>query len=217
MKIRILSRLFLPILAAVLLVGLFAFGASAVTEDGRIVASFSGNRGETVVAEILTEEERRDYRLPEDRRNLAKGRIWLATLLQMTLPGVPCIYYGDEAGPEGYADPYNRGTFPWGKEDKDLETIYRNAIALRRLDPVFTDGAFTPFALGADVFGFYRDTPQTHAAVLVNRSLSDSRQADLPAKGGQADEIVNGFAVTVENGRASIALPPMSAAVIFFR
>ncbi|MBQ7059513.1 MAG: hypothetical protein IJM83_09490, partial [Firmicutes bacterium] len=78
-------------------------------------------------------------------------------------------------------------------------------------------GTFTPFALGADVFGFYRDTPQTHAAVLVNRSLSETRQADFPAKSGQADEIVNGFAVTVENGQAGITLPPMSAAVIFFR
>ena len=87
--------------------------------------------GEAPDPASLTEEEKRDYRLPDDKRGLAKGRIWLATLLQMTLPGVPCIYYGDEAGLEGYADPYNRGTFPWGKEDKDLETIYRIAIGLR--------------------------------------------------------------------------------------
>ncbi|MBR3748889.1 MAG: glycoside hydrolase family 13 protein [Firmicutes bacterium] len=187
-----------------------------------LVGSHDRPRVMTVLGEApdknsLSEEEKRDYRLSPQQRDLAKKRIRLMTLLQMTLPGVPCIYYGDEAGLEGYADPYNRGTYPWGKEDEELKKIYRDAIGVRKTDPVFTDGTFTPFALGADVFGFYRDTPQTHAAVLVNRSLSETRQADLPAKGGQADEIVNGFAVTVENGRASIALPPMSAAVIFFR
>lgn len=40
----------------------------------------------------------------------------LGTLMTMTLPGMPCLYYGDEAGLVGYADPFNRGTYPWGRE-----------------------------------------------------------------------------------------------------
>lgn len=37
----------------------------------------------------------------------------MVSLLQMTFPGVPCIYYGDEAGCQGFEDPFNRGTYPW--------------------------------------------------------------------------------------------------------
>ena len=43
-----------------------------------------------------------------------------AMVLQFFLPGIPCIYYGDEAGQEGYKDPFNRRTYPWGNEDKNL-------------------------------------------------------------------------------------------------
>ena len=174
--------------------------------------------GEAPAPETLTEEERRDFRLPEDRRNLAKGRIWLATLLQMTLPGVPCIYYGDDAGLEGYADPYNRGTFPWGEEDRDLETIYRNAIALRRLDPVFIDGDFTPFACGEEVFGFLRENGDSRCAVLVNRSLRKSQTVTLPALGTTAADLVGGRPVTIrDDGTAELTLWPMGSAVVFFR
>ena len=165
---------------------------------------------------ILSEDERRDYRLNPGQRSLAKSRIWLMTLLQMTMPGVPCIYYGDEAGMEGYSDPYNRAGYPWGEEDEDLKTIYRNAIGLRKLDPVFTDGAFAPFAQNGDVFGFYRDTDKSHAAVLVNRSLSQAHDVTLPAKGERAVEIIGGRSVTVENGQSNLTLPPMGSAVIIF-
>ena len=174
--------------------------------------------GEAPDPAALTEEERRDYRLPDDKRGLAKGRVWLMTLLQMTLPGVPCVYYGDDAGLEGFADPYNRGTFPWGREDKDLETIYRNAISLRKLSPVFTDGTFTPLSWGAEVFGFLRDDGKDRCAVAVNRSLSQSCTVILPADGREGVDLVGGRAVTLrEDGTAELTLWPMGSAVVFFR
>ena len=51
--------------------------------------------------------------LSDKQRAVGLRRLQLATLLQFALPGVPCIYYGDEAGLEGYRDPFNRGTYPW--------------------------------------------------------------------------------------------------------
>ncbi|MGM9521814.1 MAG: 4-alpha-glucanotransferase [Oscillospiraceae bacterium] len=167
-------------------------------------------------AETLTEEERKSFRLSDGARGLAKGRIWLMTLIQMTMPGVPCIYYGDEAGLEGYADPYNRGAFPWGREDTDLTGIYRNAVSLRRLYPVFISGDFEPFYDGENVFGFFRDSEDGHAAVLVNRSISESRTVTIPARGGSAAELVGGIPVTIEDGKASLTLGPMGSAVILF-
>ena len=51
--------------------------------------------------------------------------------MQYTLPGTPCVFYGDEAGVQGFEDPLNRGTFPWGREDDDLLGHYRALGTLR--------------------------------------------------------------------------------------
>jgi len=172
--------------------------------------------GDAPPADCLTEEEKRDYRLSAEKRALAKGRAWLAALLQMTLPGVPCIYYGDEAGLEGYADPYNRAPYPWGKEDPDLLAIYRNAIALRRLTPLFTDGDLFPFSCGEEVFGFLRESGGDRCAVVVNRSIWESHDASVPTGGARVSEIVSGLEVTVCGGAAQFTLPPLGSAVLLF-
>ena len=123
----------------------------------------------------LSDAERAAFRLNEGQRSLAKGRLWLATLVQMTMPGVPCIYYGDEAGLEGYADPYNRGTYPWGHEDADCATIYHNAINLRKSLPLFVDGGFRAFACGKDVFGFVRTAAPGQDAASARRARGRRR------------------------------------------
>jgi len=64
-----------------------------------------------------------------------KRRLQLATLLQYTLPGVPSIYYGDEAGLSGERDPFNRRCYPWGEEDKMLQTFFMSLGALRQSFP----------------------------------------------------------------------------------
>ena len=55
----------------------------------------------------------------------------VASTLQYVLPGVPCLYYGEEACAYGYEDPLNRGTYPWGREDLDLVKHYQTLGALR--------------------------------------------------------------------------------------
>lgn len=56
----------------------------------------------------------------------------IASVLQFTLPGIPMIYYGDEAGLEGYGDPFCRRTFPWGRENKELLEHYRWLGSVKR-------------------------------------------------------------------------------------
>ena len=48
----------------------------------------------------------------------------------------PSLYYGDEAGLVGYADPFNRGTYPWGHEDQDLLAFFQEIGVLRKNSPV---------------------------------------------------------------------------------
>lgn len=77
-------------------------------------------------------EERRVFRLSDEYYAFAKLRLKAAAVLQYTLPGVPCVYYGDEAGMQGFEDPLNRGTYPWGREDDDLIAHYRALGRLRK-------------------------------------------------------------------------------------
>jgi glycosidase len=64
----------------------------------------------------------------------------LAYMINATIPGIPSIYYGDEAGMEGYNDPFNRRPFPWGRENKELLSFYREMGALRTRETVYKDG-----------------------------------------------------------------------------
>ena len=169
--------------------------------------------------DTLSESERASYRLDPGQRNLAKSRLWAITLLQMTLPGVPCIYYGDERGMEGFRDPYNRAAYPWDGGDKDCFDIYRNAIAVRKTLDVLVDGRFNPFAVGDDVFGFWRRsrTKSDCACVLVNASLNNSHTVRVPIESGmEVSDIVSGRDPKVSQGQAEVFLWPLGTAVLHF-
>lgn len=71
----------------------------------------------------------------------AAAKVKLLAVLQYALPGVPCIYYGDEAGLQGGADPENRNAFPWGAENPDLQYHYRQLGLLYDEHPVLAAGA----------------------------------------------------------------------------
>ena len=88
-----------------------------------------------------TQDERAHRRMTPVQRKTALMRLRMAAFLQFTLPGMPCIYYVDEAGMEGFEDPFNRRTFPWGAEDKALTAWYaalgqarKSLLPLRRGD-----------------------------------------------------------------------------------
>jgi len=72
-----------------------------------------------------------DNYLSPDQRALGLTRMKQAALLQFSLPGIPCIYYGDEVGMEGYGDPYCRGTYPWEGGDRELLAFYKQLAAVR--------------------------------------------------------------------------------------
>lgn len=73
-----------------------------------------------------------DAKLTNAQRELALSRLMTAAVLQFTLPGVPCIYYGDEAGLEGFGDPACRKTYPWGHENTMLIGLHKKLGKIRR-------------------------------------------------------------------------------------
>jgi len=95
-----------------------------------------------------------------------------AMVLQFFLPGIPCIYYGDEAGAEGYKDPFNRKTYPWGYENKELLGFTRELAATRKSCQAFTSGELEFIEVTADYCVFLRKDYNTKeaAAVFLNKS-----------------------------------------------
>ncbi|MBW9211991.1 MULTISPECIES: glycoside hydrolase family 13 protein [Terrabacteria group] len=164
----------------------------------------------------LSETEKGHYRLSYEQRQVAKSRIWLMLLLQMTLPGVPSIYYGDEAGLEGFEDPYNRASYPWGHEDQDVLTMYRNAISLRHCFDVFQDGCLSCFSVNEDVFGYYRENRKTKFVFLVNRSSYQTHSFEIEAKSLHGVDLLNGDSFICENNKLKGQLWSMQARLISF-
>ena len=124
-----------------------------------LVGEAAGERGrEWQAVQKLTAEQRAD----------GLTRLRAATLMQFTLPGVPCIYYGDEAGVEGYRDPFNRTCYPWGTEDLSLLEWYRNLGHLRKRAICLKDGDFTPFLIRNRQLGYIRSADSQRLLVLIN-------------------------------------------------
>ena len=94
-----------------------------------------------------------------------------ASLLQMTLPGVPCIYYGDEAGVEGYKDPFNRASYPWGRENAELLDWYRKITAIRASHAVYKRGAYRTIAADEGFYAFERRPVDTAADSDTSRPI----------------------------------------------
>ncbi|MBO5274606.1 MAG: glycoside hydrolase family 13 protein [Clostridia bacterium] len=104
-----------------------------------------------------TNAELSSARMTEGERSLGIARLKLAWLLLSTLPGVPCIYYGDEAGMEGYRDPFNRLPYPWDREEASLVDWFRMIGCIRREEKTFAEGDFRVIAAKDGFFAFKRD------------------------------------------------------------
>lgn len=188
--------------------------------------------GEAPAPERMTISDQARYRLPADKRRLAVSRLKLLALFQLSFPGAPCIYYGDEAGVEGYTDPFNRGTYPWGAEDGELLAWYRKLTALRHRHAVLRTGEWRPLVAQGDVYGYVRSINRGRdvfgrpmrpnvALVLLNRSATEPRRLSLDIGELMDGEVYNALAdyapVHIRDGRLDIVLGPLSGAVLLKR
>ena len=100
----------------------------------------------------------REARLTPAEKRTAVKRLTMAAALQVTVFGVPSVFYGDEAGLEGYHDPFCRRPFPWGQENKALLALYRKLGRIRRENPVLADGDFAILRETSNALAFERRT-----------------------------------------------------------
>jgi 4-alpha-glucanotransferase len=176
--------------------------------------------------EALPHAERGAIRLTPAQRALGTARVRLMLRLITALPGMPCVYYGDEAGMEGAADPFCRAAYPWGREDSEQVAAFRGMLTERRAEPVLTRGACTLFAACEDVLAVVRridggrdafGVPAENAVAVcfVNRSAGP-RAMRLPAAvvGRVALMDADGRRVRAENGSFGIRLAPLESVLL---
>lgn len=111
-------------------------------------------------------------RLSPEGREEAKRLLIKAAALHATLPGVPCIYYGDEAGMEGYADPFNRRCYPWGNEDTEVLDWYRRIFSFRKEHAVYKDGSYRTLLAADQAYAFMRSNGAESIITAVNLGSS---------------------------------------------
>jgi neopullulanase len=155
---------------------------------------------------------------------LARGdssALRLATLFQMTYPGAPSIYYGDEIGMTGGHDPANRGAMLWDKSeswDRDLLHDFQRFIALRRAHPALRRGTFTVLLARDGVFAFARQLSNETVVVILNAATA-TRRVDLDVRpalidGTNLDEVWTHDSVPVVEGQLrGLVLAPRSGRV----
>ena len=150
-----------------------------------------------------------------------KSALRLATLFQMTFPGAPSIYYGDEIGLGGGHDPDNRRAFPWDNRDAwdaDLLHDFQKMIALRHRHPALRRGSFAFLFAEGDVAAFVRQLDAESVVVAFNVGQG-TRRVDIPAgptlgEGIRLDEAWARDSIRVEGGAfRQVELPPRSARV----
>lgn len=148
-------------------------------------------------------------KLTPQQREMGLRRMRMASLMQYTLPGVPCIYYGDEAGMEGYRDPFNRGCYPWGQEDTDLIQWYQVLAKLRQnAAGALTQGELVPILASGRCICYLRRGQKQTLLVALNSGGSTERII-LPEEWNTADVLLG-----EEAKGGALVLPPLSFSVL---
>ena len=91
-----------------------------------------------------------------------------AVLFQMTWPGAPSLYYGDEAGLCGFTDPDSRRTYPWGREDRELIEYHRDLIRIHRNSRALREGSLEVLCAEGALLAYGRFTDGEQAVVIIN-------------------------------------------------
>ena len=165
----------------------------------RILTVLSGESGEGLPSSCLQTK-----RISPENMNIAVARLKAAYTVIATLPGIPMVFYGDEAGLEGYSDPFNRMPYPWGRENKDIVQHYRRVGRIRRESSIYKKGAFRILRLDSDLLVFKRyDRSRTYVTAFNN----SNNEVQLEFNSSVTELLSN------KKGR-HLTVPPWSAIII---
>ena len=134
-------------------------------------------------------------------------------MLLYTFPGSPTLYYGDEAGMEGFEDPMNRQGFPWGREDQRLLTLYRTLGKLRKERESLQSGDLTYLTAEGGLLLFCRTAGGERTYTALNTG-DTPRDVTLPWPNGFAVDAVTLQRFWVRDGMLRLTLPPCDGVIL---
>ena len=105
--------------------------------------------------------------------NVNKAVFMEAVIVQMSWPGAPTVYYGDEAGVCGWTDPDNRRTYPWGNEDMQLVDFHRDVIRIHRNSKALMTGSYKKLYGDYNIISYGRFTADSKAVTIINNNDSE--------------------------------------------
>ena len=163
-----------------------------------------------------------DANNPPAQISEAKQRYRLAVLLQMTFPGSPAVFYGDEVGVTGGADPFNRATYPWadkgGNPDMAMLSDFRKYIALRNDNPVLRRGSIeAPEQLDEHVILLTRKLGNVLAVTAFNNGTTNQQvTVKLPDRHRKTafKDAITGQRITPVDGKLSFTVPALFGTVL---
>ncbi|MCH5206756.1 MAG: glycoside hydrolase family 13 protein [Oscillospiraceae bacterium] len=141
-----------------------------------------------------------------------------AMVLQFFLPGIPSVYYGDEAGMEGYRDPFNRRCYPWGRENTELIEFTKQLSKVRKGTRAFEQGEMKFIECDDNVCVFIRyDKITRDAAIIYLNKSTKGRSFEISnehtAMFSDFKLAFERFGRGIENGKISVA--PFDYAVVY--
>lgn len=148
----------------------------------------------------------------EEQVKLAKKRLLLCTFFQMTYPGAPAIYYGDEVGVTGGEDPRNRATYPWeedgGNPDLKLLSEFKKLIKLRNENRVLRRGSLEVVYVDKNVIVMIRELSNKYAIVAINNSEENKRVSLDLSKYDLPEKMINALYIgkTIEFNKKSLEI-----------
>lgn len=134
--------------------------------------------------------------------------LMLACAIEYTLPGVPSVYYGDEAGMQGYKDPFNRVCYPWGNENQELIQWYKKLGQIRKVCDCLKSGEYATVSEMLGVLAFTRSSEKDEIMVIINRNEHEIDYY-LPEHWHKSESMLDGQCIYNK-----VNLPALSAAIL---
>ena len=160
-----------------------------------------------------TKDERAEYRLSPDELRRGLARLRLGAMLLYCFPGSPTVFYGDEAGMQGFEDPLNRRTYPWGQEDADLVAFFRTLGKLRQARPSLQDGDITYLAADGGLLVIQRQLGEQRTVCALNAG-DTPREFTLPWHSDVITDAASGQRFLLPDHNLRLTLPPLNGAIL---
>ncbi len=169
--------------------------------------------GADSTAALGSKDLRAAYRLNAEERRRGMQRLQLAAMLAYSFPGSPTVFYGDEAGMQGFEDPLNRGTYPWGHEDTALVSFYQKLGALRMERPSLQRGSIE-YLYAQDGGLVLRRTLGEEVTVTALNNGDQPLALTLPWSGSTATDALTGQAFRVKDGLLHLSIAANSGMIL---